>query len=116
LPTPDPIAEIARRIVAARERIGLTQADLAAAAGVAKNTVSRIERGEYEPAVSTLLALAKALAVSLSELAGELEVRAHQPAKVSPVARRLRDVVDQLGPEEQRALLAVAEVLSKRGG
>jgi putative transcriptional regulator len=116
LSTPDPIADIARRIVAARERLGLTQADLAAAAGVAKNTVSRIERGEYEPAVSTFLALAKALGVSLSELAGELEVSARPPAKVSPVARRLREVVDQLGPGEQRALLAVADLLAKRRG
>ena len=113
--TRDTIAEIARRIVAARERLGLTQADLGAAAGCAKGTVSRIERGEYVPAIGTLLALAKALGASVSELVGELEPRDRPAPKVSPVARRLHERIDELPVDAQRALLALVELLRADG-
>jgi len=93
--------------------MGLSQDELGAAAGVHKETISRIERGHYEPAVSTLIAIAKALDVSVSELFGELEPRDRPAQKVSPMAKRLRAVVDELPADAQRALLEVAELLKR---
>jgi len=44
-----------------RLRLGLTQQDVALRAGVHINFVGRIERGQAEPSLSTIFALAQAL-------------------------------------------------------
>ena len=106
---------LAKRVAAARMRAGLTQAQLAEGSGVTDETISRIERGRYEPAVSTLFRLAEALDLTLDQLAGEREKeRGGEPraaSKASPVVRRLRTRIDLLTPEAQRILLRVAELL-----
>jgi transcriptional regulator with XRE-family HTH domain len=108
--------DLAKRVAAARLRSGLTQAQLAEASGVTDETISRIERGRYEPAVSTLFRLAEALDISLDRLAGERAregegARRRVPSRVSPIVRRLRARIDLLTPDAQRALLAIAERL-----
>ncbi len=58
-----------------RERAGLTQAELATASGVPRETISRIEVAKREPRISTLDPLAVALGVHvnlLSALPGPL--------------------------------------------
>ena len=52
-------------LVRARLRKKLTQAELAAEAGMQQSTVSRIENGRGNPSLRTLLAIAGALDVSL---------------------------------------------------
>ncbi|MFM2152261.1 MAG: hypothetical protein RL199_696 [Pseudomonadota bacterium] len=59
---------VAQSIRQARESAGLTQARLAEAAGIAEQSLSRVERGAYEPALSTVWAIAHVLGVSLDEL------------------------------------------------
>ncbi len=44
----------------ARTRAGLSQASLGAAAGIAQNAVSRIERGDVDPAFDTVVHLVRA--------------------------------------------------------
>jgi transcriptional regulator with XRE-family HTH domain len=44
-----------------REERGYSQEDLAAACQMSRSVISRIERGQHEPRVSTLLALSAAL-------------------------------------------------------
>jgi transcriptional regulator with XRE-family HTH domain len=106
------IVRLARRLTAGRLRAGLTQAALAEACGVTDETISRIERGRYEPAVSTLLRLAEALDLGLDQLAGEGDRPARKAASpASPIVRRLRARIDVLTPRSQRALLALAELL-----
>jgi transcriptional regulator with XRE-family HTH domain len=61
-------ARVAQSIRHAREAAGLTQARLAEAAGIAEQSLSRLERGAYEPALSTVWAIAHVLGVSLDEL------------------------------------------------
>ena len=105
---------LAERVAAARRRAGLTQAELAEASGVTDETISRIERGRYEPAVSTLFRLAEALDVSLDQLAREHDRErgpSRAPSAVPPIVRRLRTRIDALTPAGQRALLAIAEAL-----
>ena len=46
-----------------RLRLGLTQQDVALRAGVHLNFVGRIERGQAEPSLSTIFAIAQALEV-----------------------------------------------------
>jgi transcriptional regulator with XRE-family HTH domain len=109
----EPIARLARRVSVARQRAGLTQAELAEATGVTDETISRIERGRYEPAVSTLFRLAEALDVSLDYLAGEKDRDRSEkrPPSPSPIVRRLRTRIEALTPAAQRKLLAIAELL-----
>ena len=54
----------------ARTARGLTQADLAAAAGVTRQTVVAVEAGDYAPSVYLALAIAARLGRSVEELFG----------------------------------------------
>jgi transcriptional regulator with XRE-family HTH domain len=64
--------KIAKRVAAAvggrREQLGLTLRELAARSGVSTSMISDIERGTKSPTISTLSALAGALAVPISAL------------------------------------------------
>ncbi|AWB22969.1 cupin domain-containing protein [Methylobacterium currus] len=67
---------VANRIRALRRRRGLTVEALAAAVGIHKGHLSRIERGEKVPSVATLEALALALGARTAELFGETATEA----------------------------------------
>lgn len=58
---------------AARAVLGLTQADLAAAAGVTRQTVVAVEAGDYAPSVYLALAIAARLGRTVEELFGEAQ-------------------------------------------
>jgi len=60
---------------AIREGKGVSLRALKAMSGVAVATLVRIEGGGYDPRLSTLRKLAKALAVSVAELIGEKPVK-----------------------------------------
>ncbi|MCW2983492.1 MAG: family transcriptional regulator [Conexibacter sp.] len=55
-------------IRAARAAAGMTQDQAADAAGMQVAVYSRIERGESDPRVSSLLKIARALGVTVSDL------------------------------------------------
>jgi len=59
------------RLRAIRERKGVSLRGLKKTSGVAVATLARIEAGGYDPRLSTLRRLAKALAVTVAELIGE---------------------------------------------
>ena len=60
--------QLGARIKAARHAAGLTQSRLAELAGIEVQSLSRIERGAYEPSLSTTVTLARALGQSLDRL------------------------------------------------
>lgn len=62
------LKEIGKNIARIRRKKGLTQLDVAAATGMEANSLGRIENGRTNPTIKTLLKLAKAMGVSLSEL------------------------------------------------
>jgi transcriptional regulator with XRE-family HTH domain len=104
---------IGRALRAAREKVGLTQAQLAETIGVTNETISRVERGAYEPAFSTMVALAQALnfridSMAAGVLAGEVSV------STSPLVRRLAERASQLEPEAIQVLIRLAELLPVR--
>lgn len=63
-----------------RERAGMSQLDLAAAAGITQGTLSRIESGKLAPDVNTSRRLAAALALSHHEFV-DLVGKAHEKAQ-----------------------------------
>jgi transcriptional regulator with XRE-family HTH domain len=62
------VVYIGERLKDLRVRQALTQEELAAKAGIGKNTVNRIERNLTEPHMSTLRKLAQALGVEPHKL------------------------------------------------
>ena len=76
---PNDTSDFAARLRRIRRGRGMSQQELAEAAGVSQETVSDAERGERGANASTLMSLARALGVSTGELLGEEPVsgRAH---------------------------------------
>lgn len=54
-----------------RTQLGLSQAELAKAAGVGVRQIARYEAGEQQPVLSAAVALADALGISVTQLAGQ---------------------------------------------
>lgn len=65
----EPQPALGKAIRQLREKRGTTQEALAFEAGVTTGTLSLIERGQSNPAWGTAKAIAKALGVSMGELA-----------------------------------------------
>ena len=61
------------RLKAARAERDMTQQALAEAAGVSRQTVNAIEKGEYNPTIRLCLAICRALGKTLDELFWEDE-------------------------------------------
>lgn len=59
---------LGKNLRAARERLGLTQEQVAERSGVQAGEVSRIETGKRDPKVSTVERLAKAVEVKPGQL------------------------------------------------
>src|SRR5215204_2642716 len=55
-----------------RAALGLSQAELAKAAGVSLRQLARYEAGEQQPVLSAAVALADALSISMDQLAGKV--------------------------------------------
>ena len=67
LPAP-PLATIAAALRRERERVGISIAELARRAGVAKSTLSQLEAGTGNPSIETLWSLGVALGIPFSRL------------------------------------------------
>lgn len=67
-PIEEPLAALARRIRALRERQGLTQESFASHSGISVSFASLLERGARSPSYETLVQVAQALRVPLAEL------------------------------------------------
>jgi transcriptional regulator with XRE-family HTH domain len=55
-----------------RAKLGLSQAQLATAAGISVRQLARYEAGEQQPVLSAAVALSEALGISLAQLAGQV--------------------------------------------
>jgi transcriptional regulator with XRE-family HTH domain len=68
------LAEVGPRLKRVRVRRGVTLTELAAATGISKSTLSRLETGKRKPSLELLLPIAQAHRVPLDELVGAPEV------------------------------------------
>ncbi len=78
------------RMKAARASRGLSQADLAEAVGVTRQTIGLIESGGYNPTLNLCLAICKELRVTLDDLFWEGE-RAALPSFPGGIAPDVYD-------------------------
>lgn len=51
-----------------RAKLGINQADLGKLAGVSRQTISLIERGDYNPSITLVLKLAEIFGVAVEEI------------------------------------------------
>ncbi len=56
------------RLKAARAGLDLSQDELAGLVGVSRQTISAIEKGDYNPTINLCIAICKALGKTLDEL------------------------------------------------
>jgi transcriptional regulator with XRE-family HTH domain len=68
------LAEVGPRLKRLRARRRVTLTELAAATGISKSTLSRLETGQRKPSLELLLPIAQAHQVPLDELVGAPEV------------------------------------------
>ncbi len=68
------LAEVGSRLKRIRARRGVTLTKLAAATGISKSTLSRLESGQRKPSLELLLPIAQAHRVPLDELVGAPEL------------------------------------------
>lgn len=62
------LKKLGERIVTLREQQGLSQAELGRLAGKDRQSINKVEKGEFNPTIFYLSEIAKALKVKLIEL------------------------------------------------
>lgn len=96
------------RLAALRQRRGLTQTALGAAAGVSKRVIAYYEADGAQPPGAMLVDLARALHVSADELLGLAPLRDTPSPKVARLLKRIERLAT-LPAAEQRAVLKVVD-------
>lgn len=114
----EPAKEFGRRLVRLRLARGLTQMQLADAAGTSQRGVSHYETVAEYPAVEVLTSLAKVLHFTTDELLGlkpppRIEVP-RQPPKEKRLWRHLK-LVAKLPERDQRAVLRLIDTAARAG-
>lgn len=91
-----------------RQARGMTQGDLASAAEIADETVSRIERGRLNPSVAMAERIATALETTLDEL---IQAKAPKERKLRPAEARLVTLVRNLSDTELEDVVRAVKIL-----
>ena len=97
---------LGKRIKAARERVGMTQEDLAAAVDYSVDHVSVVERGVKPPKLEKLVAIANVLNVGTDELLQD-SLNAATMLRATELSERLKT----LSPDGQRKVMNVLDAL-----
>lgn len=99
----------------ARERMGLTQAQVADLIGISPVVYNRLENAKMLPSVHTLVRLCEALRVTSDELLGRAhpikEGKARPSQEDPPSVHQLLSLGRKLDEAQRQALLTVARVL-----
>ncbi|MFA9479726.1 helix-turn-helix domain-containing protein [Phycisphaerales bacterium AB-hyl4] len=103
-------SDLPNRVLAARQQCGMTQAELAEAAGLQQSVIAQIEGGRRKPSFDNLRRLALALHVSADHLLGLDEDSTSSPPAIAAIMRIIRDLPD----DDLELLSAMAETMRKR--
>ena len=111
-----PQTEFGARLVALRQRRGLTQVQLAEASGLTQRAISYYETMPGHPVAPAIVALAKGLRVSSDMLLGLKPLPKSAADTQAPKEKRLwrhLRVVAQLPERDQRAVLRLINTAAK---
>ena len=97
---------LGKRIKAARERVGMTQEELAAAVDYSVDHVSVVERGVKPPKLEKLVVIANVLNVGTDELLQD-SLNAATMLRATELSERLKT----LSPDGQRKVMNVLDAL-----
>lgn len=70
-----------------RSRMGINQTELGRMAGVSRQTISLIERGDYSPSVTLALKLAKICRVTVEDIFEYSEEKDHETSLIANLRR-----------------------------
>lgn len=104
---------IGKRVKQARERLGITQEDLAEKTGLTTNYISTVERGMSFPRCEKLIILLNGLETSADSIFCDVlehicDVLEHSgEAKASELSKKIAD----LPPEAQKRILQMVELM-----
>ena len=102
-PVVDPVlAHVGQQVLAARQRLGLTQEQLAEKAGCAPATVFLVENARRNATIRSLSILAGALGVEVADL--------FPHSRAAPSSRRSKDVSTAIAVEMSRAREALSRI------
>ncbi len=107
----DEAVQLGQKIRIIREALGTTQEKLAENAEISLKHLGEIERGRGNPTLSTMVALSKALNVSLSDLT-DLGDKDHSPDTVS---LEIRALVERQDRQTRDQALRVLKALLDQG-
>ena len=96
--------QIGNRLFALRKNTGMTQLELAAAAGLSERTYADIERGETNMRVGTLLQICKTLRITPDEILTDTE---EEPV---PTREELLERLDACAPKERETAIKLLMV------
>jgi len=106
--------ELGRRIREARDQACLTQSELAAIAGITIGTLSRVERGAFEPSLYTVVRLADSLGVDIHQLVHGTPSMRQPFVGLSNRLKQVCNLCRRLLPAEQEVMLDLARSLRAR--
>lgn len=108
------IAVLGSKIARLRKMRGLNQFEFADVCGKMVNTVSKIERGIGDPRLSTLLDIAKALDIPLTELLDNTRFANTQPAGTgSDLDAQIIELLERCDDDAKSAVLTLLKVLTR---
>jgi transcriptional regulator with XRE-family HTH domain len=109
---------IGTKLKALRLQAGLTQVQLAQAAGILQSALARYEQDQDVPSAPRIVAIAKALGTTVEEIVEEsslptTDIEPAQDRRVhgNSTAAQIQKLAQQLDPERQKGLLHHARLL-----
>ena len=105
------LAAIGHRIRKARTERGMTLQAIAAASGLSPSMLSLVERGRASPSIGSLIVIANALGITMSELVSTAEAREDRlvvRADEAPIVATAKHVVRRLLREDRERGVSVA--------
>ena len=111
-PSKRPRSQFGERLAAARERLGLSQSQLADKLGVSQKVITYWERNEVALRSDQLTAIAAALNFSVEELLGQPKPKARGSGPVGK-ARQVFEAVSQLPRKQQEKIFDILQPFLK---
>lgn len=98
---------LVKKLVDRRQRLGISQEEVATALGVPQSNISRFENGKHEPQLSNVLAFARVLGARI-----DLCESGFEPMNPASCAIEVRTLLRESSPDVTTAFRVVAELIS----